>query len=81
MKKIIKIESNNCPQCRLLDVMLGAAEIEVDEELNIDETPEVVDEYGIMGVPVLIFKDEDGNEVDRIVGVRGITPDIIKEKL
>jgi thioredoxin 1 len=80
MKKIIKIESNNCPQCRLLDVMLGAAEIEVDEKLNIDETPEVVDEYGIMGVPVLIFL-EDGKEVDRIVGVRGITPDQIKEKL
>jgi thioredoxin 1 len=80
MKKLIKIESNNCPQCRLLDVMLGAAEIEVDEKLNVDEDPTVKDKYDIMGVPVLII-EEDGEEVDRIVGVRGLTPDQIIEKL
>jgi thioredoxin 1 len=80
MKKLIKIESNNCPQCRLLDVMLGAAEIEVDQKLNVDEDPTVKDKYDIMGVPVLII-EEDGEEVDRIVGVRGLTPDQIIEKL
>lgn len=37
-------------------------------KLNIDDNPESPTEYGIMGVPTLLFF-KDGELVDRIVGV------------
>lgn len=80
MLELIKIESTVCPQCTLLQIMLEAAEIEVDQVHNVDQEPEVVDQYGIQGVPVLLFK-KDGEIVDRIVGTRDLNPEVIKEKM
>jgi thiol-disulfide isomerase/thioredoxin len=80
MLELIKIEKTVCPQCTLLQIMLDAGEIEVDQVHNVDHEPEIVDEYDIQGVPVLLFK-KDGEVVDRIVGTRDLNPEIIKEKM
>jgi arsenate reductase-like glutaredoxin family protein len=81
--KIIKIEADNCSQCKLLDIMLEASGIEVSEKYNVDreENKHLVDELDLMGVPVLLFVDEEGNEVDRITGAKGVTPSLILSKL
>lgn len=80
--KIVKIESNNCPQCRLLDIMLDASGIKVDEYKNVDVDPSLVEKYDLMGVPVLLFTEDDGEtELDRITGTKGLNPEIILEKI
>lgn len=90
MLKLIKIKKTVCPQCTLLDIMLQASGIEPDITINHDELEESYEDYGrpfvdqmvegIMGVPVLIFY-KDGKIVDRIDSTRGLTPDMILEKM
>lgn len=38
---------------------------EIDVEFNTDE----VTKYGIRNIPVLVYLDSDGNEIDRTVGL------------
>lgn len=39
-------------------------------KVNADENPEILEHYGIMGIPTLIYF-KGGREVDRVVGVTG----------
>jgi thioredoxin 1 len=39
-------------------------------KLDADEYPEILERYGIMGIPTLIYF-QGGQEVDRVVGVTG----------
>lgn len=91
--KIVKIEANVCPQCKALGFILMATpdinnEVEV---VNIDkELPEFLKHYetmdnfinsfGIMGTPTLLFLDDNyDQELGRLVGAKGITPETIRE--
>jgi thioredoxin 1 len=47
-------------------------------KLNADEHPEILDRFGIMGIPTLIYFKE-GEEVDRVVGA--IAYGTLKDKL
>jgi len=40
-------------------------------KINIDNYPEIADEFGVQSIPTLILSDADGNEIDRITGVMG----------
>jgi thiol:disulfide interchange protein len=40
-------------------------------KINIDNFPDIADEYGVQSIPTLILSDADGNEIDRITGVMG----------
>lgn len=79
--KIIKIGAPWCAPCKFLETQLHEInEVEV-ESLDVDEDETIAEKYGIRNVPVLIFIDENGNEVDRKVGVMTSTAirEIIKE--
>ena len=64
-----EIESTWCAPCRVLKQNLeGFTRVsveEIDVEANMDEATK----YGIRNIPVLIYFDSDGNEVDRTVGL------------
>lgn len=83
--KILKFESDVCPQCKALDFILMATPDvnELVEKINIDreENKQYIEQYDLMGTPTMIVLDDDGTELGRIVGAKGITPEILREKV
>jgi thioredoxin 1 len=83
--RIVKIEADVCPQCKALDfILMATPEVNaVVEKVNIDreENKHWIDEFDILGTPTLLFLDDNGKELGRIVGAKGITPEIIREKI
>lgn len=69
ISKIKKFSATWCGPCRVLKQNLeGFTRVpveEIDVEANTDETTK----YNIRNVPVLVYLDENGNEVDRTVGL------------
>ncbi|MDP5273933.1 thioredoxin [Chengkuizengella axinellae] len=63
-----------CPPCKVLNPILEELSEEMNDtvntlEINIDESPSVSAEYGVMSMPtVIIFKD--GEPVEKLVGLR-----------
>lgn len=69
INKILKFSASWCSPCRVLKQNLeGFTRVpveEIDVEANIDE----VTKYSIRNIPVLVYLDENENEVDRTVGL------------
>jgi thioredoxin 1 len=62
-----------CGPCHMIAPSVAALAAEYDgraivAKVNADEYPEILEHYGIMGIPTLIYF-KGGQEVDRIVGV------------
>lgn len=66
--KIEKFGSAFCGPCKVLDKTLEQVSgVEIVKH-DVDEEPELTEEKKIRNVPVLIFYNENNEEVDRIVG-------------
>lgn len=67
--KILRFYAPTCMPCRMLGKSLEA--LEDVEVIPVDATEDIkkVDEYEVCTTPTLIFLDDEGNEVDRIVGM------------
>lgn len=66
--KIEKFGANWCTPCKVLDKTLEQVSgVEIVKH-DVDEEPELTEERKIRNVPVLIFYNENNEEVDRIVG-------------
>lgn len=66
--KIEKYGASWCMPCKVLDKTLEQVSgVEIVKH-DVDEEPELTEEKKIRNVPVLIFYDENNEEVDRIVG-------------
>ena len=72
MIKILKFESDSCPQCKALSVTLerisnenkiDIKNIDIEEDNNQD----LIRKYNIRSIPTLIFLNED-KEYNRLVG-------------
>ena len=72
MIKILKFESDSCPQCKALSVTLeritkeyktDMKSIDIEEDNNQD----LIRKYNIRSIPTLIFLNED-QEYNRLVG-------------
>lgn len=72
MIKILKFESDSCPQCKALSVTLeritkeyktDIKSIDIEEDNNQD----LIRKYNIRSIPTLIFLNED-QEYNRLVG-------------
>lgn len=72
MIKILKFESDSCPQCKALSVTLeritkeyktDMKSIDIEEDNNQD----LIRKYNIRSIPTLIFLSED-KEYNRLVG-------------
>lgn len=65
--KLLKLEKYNCNPCTMVENFLQDQSVEYDK-VNIEDSPEVAMQYGVMGVPVTLLLDDNGLEVDRVVG-------------
>jgi thioredoxin 1 len=65
--KIIKLEQPNCRPCMEVSLFLDSMGVKY-ESINILEQPHIAAQYGIMSTPVTILLDDNGNEVQRVVG-------------
>ena len=72
MIKILKFESDSCPQCKALSITLeritkeykiNIKSIDIEEDNNQD----LIRKYNIRSIPTLIFLNED-QEYNRLVG-------------
>ena len=70
---IKKFSKPGCMPCKVLANYIGELDLfglgATLENIDISEKPEVIDQYGLTSVPVLVF-ERSGVEVHRIVGLR-----------
>lgn len=78
--KLLKLEKYQCNPCNMVEIYLQNANVEYDK-INIEDNPEVAVQYGVMGVPVLLLLDDNGEEIDRVVGFNPREIDILINKL
>ncbi len=68
IKRIEKFGASWCMPCKVLDNTLKQISgVEIVKH-DIDKEPELTEEKKIRNVPVLIFYNENNEEVDRLVG-------------
>lgn len=67
--KLLKLEKNNCKFCNMVSGFLDDNNVEYETK-NLDVNPEYGSKYQIMGVPVTILLDDEGNEVKRSIGYK-----------
>jgi thioredoxin 1 len=78
--KIVKYVQENCTPCKMLNQTLERLGLEVDETimLNDEESIEKAKkELNVMSTPTMILFDDNGNELDRVVGMINV-PKIIE---
>ena len=72
MKRVLRFTASWCNPCQSLAATLEGLKNDYPmmppvEKIDIDENPEVAQEYGVRGVPTLVMMDSN-IEVKRMVG-------------
>lgn len=69
INKILKFSASWCSPCRVLKQNLeGFTRVPV-EEIDVEANTDEVTKYSIRNIPVLVYLDENRNEIDRTVGL------------
>jgi thioredoxin 1 len=70
MRKVIKFSASWCGPCKMLTKTLQNIITEVEiEEIDVDQSRELAQQYRVRGVPTLVMVEDD-TELKRIVGVK-----------
>ncbi|MFB8094227.1 thioredoxin domain-containing protein [Bacillus velezensis] len=67
--RVIKLEQSNCNPCKMVSNYLNDAGVKY-ETVDVTQKPEVAAQYEVMGVPVTILLNEQGEEVKRSIGFK-----------
>lgn len=71
-----------CAPCRAMSPIFEALSKEMKDikfaKLNVDESPEIASEYGVMSIPTFLIL-KDGKEVNRIIGT--MPKEVMKAKI
>ncbi len=67
--KIVKYYSDGCAPCKQLKQVTTALKLEFDEEVNLSSEPQRAFSQGIKAVPTIVKYDDNGNEINRIIGL------------
>ena len=77
--KVLKFGATWCPGCIIMKPRFDEIESENEwleaEFYDTDQSPEMVEKYGIKDLPTFVYLDKDGNELERQHGI------IPKEKI
>lgn len=80
VKRILKFSATWCSPCQSLKRTLAGMDInDKVEEIDIEENEDLCEKYKIKNIPVLVFLDENDNEIDRLVG--NVPKNTIEEKI
>lgn len=66
--EILKFYGDWCAPCKTLTTLLDSENFPITA-INVDIQPEKSIEYKVRNVPTLVFVDEEGKELERIVGM------------
>ena len=73
MNKLLVFSASWCGPCNGFKPTL----LELDQErliyVDIDEKPEIRADYEVRSVPTVILVDEDGTEIERLVGAQSLS--------
>lgn len=79
--KLVVVSQNGCNPCTMVKNFLNGEGVEF-ESVNISETPDAIEEYGVMSTPVTILIDEEeGEEVARVAGFNPPQLEVLIEQL
>ncbi|MGG1363530.1 thioredoxin domain-containing protein [Bacillus velezensis] len=67
--RLIKLEQPNCNPCKMVSNYLNEAGAAY-ETVDVTQKPEVAAQYQVMGVPVTILLNEQGEEVKWSIGFK-----------
>ena len=68
-KVAVKFSASWCGPCKQLSKVLETAELSIPlVEIDIDEHPELAQQYGVRGVPTMVLL-ENGSEITRKAGM------------
>lgn len=72
--KVLKFGAVWCKDCLVMKPMWADIEEEIPElkteYVDADESPEVLEKYGVKDIPIFIFLDKDEKEFTRLQGVQ-----------
>lgn len=69
--KVYKFSASWCGPCKQLSALIDTLDQKPDiVEIDIDNDVELASKYQIRGVPTMLKVDNNGNVVDRIVGMQ-----------
>lgn len=66
--KILKFSAEWCGGCKALAAQLKGTNLPI-VDIDVDEDEELTSKYNITNIPVLVFENDEGLELERIVGV------------
>lgn len=67
--KLLKFQASWCQPCKVLTASMQGMDIPYPVEIvDAEENEEILTKYNVRSVPALILVNEDGSEVDRLVG-------------
>lgn len=67
--KILKFGAIWCGPCRNLAKQLEDVDLPIESyDVDSDEAEPFIDKYNIRNVPVIVFTDDEGNELKKLVG-------------
>lgn len=67
--RLIKLEQPNCNPCKMVTNYLEQTDIQF-ETVDVTQEPEVASRFDVMGVPVTILLNDQGEEVNRSIGFK-----------
>lgn len=74
---VLKFSATWCGPCKqVAPIAAKAADENPDRiymDIDVDENPDVVEEWGVQGVPTVIVLDDQSHIVDRKVGLQAAT--------
>ncbi len=71
MKKILYFTASWCGPCKALAPRMESLSSQINyEKIDVDQNSNLSAKYGVRSVPCLILVDENGQELNRMVGVQ-----------